>query len=141
MNEHKILYQIRYLEKLILREIFDDNQLPHPTQMQIIGYIINNKGETYQKDLEQVLNLRRATVSGVLKTMEKNNLIKRVSDSNDGRIKKIVLNNETNNIFIQNKKRMEKLEKVITKDIEKKDLETFSKVLNKMRENVKGNHI
>ena len=67
-------------------------QLPTPTQMQIIEYILNHTSEDiYQRDLEDILNLRRATVSGVLHTMEKNNLIRRVTDNEDTRSKKILV--------------------------------------------------
>ena len=52
---------------------------PSIAQMQIIKYILKHDGKTiYQRDLEEVFNLRRATISGILKTMEKNNVIIRV---------------------------------------------------------------
>ena len=140
MKEYKVLYQIKSLEKLVLRKIICeiDDKFPTPTQMQIIEYIVENKDDTYQKDLEKVLNLRRATVSGVLHTMEKNSLIKRVSDSKDARVKKIVLNEETNNLFLRNKLRMQELEKNIIKNIDKNDLDIFIKVIEKMKDNLGG---
>ena len=73
---------------------------PTPTQMQIMDYFLdNNKKEIFQKDLEDILHLRRATVSGVLQTMEKNKLIQRVTDEEDTRIKKIILNKKAKKIF------------------------------------------
>ena len=87
--EEKVLYQIKNLDRIVFRCIFNGNdiednrcirnmKIPTQTQMQIISYIIKHQNEeVYQKDLEEVLNLRRATVSGVLHTMEKNNLIKK----------------------------------------------------------------
>ncbi len=81
MKEYKLLYQIKALEQLVARLfIYSDmsDSLFHitPTQMQIIKYILKHpKENTHQKDLENILSLRRTTVSGVLKTMEKNNLI------------------------------------------------------------------
>ena len=98
MKEERMLYQIKSLEKLIFRALIKEKDdieelSPTPTQMQILEYILEHKnGEIFQKDLEDILNLRRATVSGVLQTMERNNLIKRVSYLNDARIKKIILN-------------------------------------------------
>ena len=112
-------------------------KIPTQTQMQIISYIIKHQNEeVYQKDLEEVLNLRRATVSGVLHTMEKNNLIKRITDSKDTRVKKIILDGKTQEIFNKNEKKIEKLEKIITKDISKNDMDTFMKVLQKMKNNI-----
>ena len=145
MKDVKVLYQIENLEKAIMRffirdldvKKLDNCCLIPPTQMQIIGYILENKDKNiYQKDLEKVLNLTRATVSGVLATMEKNNLIERVITEDDARAKKIILNANAREIFDKNRKKLEKIEKVVVKDISSNDLETFSRVLEKMKSNV-----
>ena len=89
------MYQIKTLDKMIFRKICSRedmlrakdaliNKTMTPTQMQIIEYILEHDGScVYQKDLENVLKLRRATVSGVLQTMEKNDFIERVIDNKD----------------------------------------------------------
>ena len=136
---------------MIVRNLLGDNeiekreeqanvmQLPTPTQMQIIEYILNHTSEDiYQRDLEDILNLRRATVSGVLHTMEKNNLIRRVTDNEDTRSKKILLNNKAKEIFLQNQKKMDKTEQTITQNIPKEDLEVFSRVIQMMKNNMKN---
>lgn len=144
MKENSILSQIKSLEKLIVRNITgigiqNIEAIPTPTQMQIIKYILeNNDKEVYQRDLEKVLNLRRATVSGVLQTMEKNNLIKRVTDTNDTRTKRIILNEKTKNIFFTYRKKVSELELKITSGISKDELKIFSSVIDKMKENVKN---
>lgn len=147
MQNNSILYQIKTLEKLIFRSLINDNNItikdipkltpPTPTQMQIIEYIIKHSDtDIYQKDLEEVLNLRRATVSGVLQTMEKNNLIERIIDTKDTRTKKIILNQEAKILFEKHKKQLENLEIKIIKDISKEELEIFSKVILKMKNNI-----
>lgn len=151
MKKNNLLYQIKSLEKMIVRNLLGDNeiekreeqvnvmQLPTPTQMQIIEYILNHTSEDiYQRDLEDILNLRRATVSGVLHTMEKNNLIRRVTDNEDTRSKKILLNNKAKEIFLQNQKKMDKTEQTITQNIPKEDLEVFSRVIQMMKNNMKN---
>ena len=151
MKKNNLLYQIKSLEKMIVRNLLGDNeiekreeqanvmQLPTPTQMQIIEYILNHTSEDiYQRDLEDILNLRRATVSGVLHTMEKNNLIRRVTDNEDTRSKKILLNNKAKEIFLQNQKKMDKTEQTITENIPKEDLEVFSRVIQMMKNNMKN---
>lgn len=146
--DKKVLYQIKNLDKMIFRCIFNGSniendscikkmKMPTQTQMQIIAYIIKHQNEeVYQKDLEEVLNLRRATVSGVLHTMEKNNLIKRITDVKDTRAKKIILDSKAEYIFEQNQKKIERLEEIIIKDISKKDVETFMEVIQKMKDNI-----
>lgn len=145
MRENRLLYQIKTLEKLILRNLIDDIDLPShptPTQMQIIEYIIDGGNEcVYQKDLEEILNLRRATVSGVLQTMEKNGLIERIIHDEDARVKRIILNDRAKEIFSKNKKKMEELETIIIKGIPSDKLENFSLVLDMMKENLKSNSI
>lgn len=141
----RILYQIKSLNKSVVRTLLSNiecsinfDKIPTPTQMQILEYIIKNDKEVYQKDLETILNLRRATISGVLQTMEKNNLIERISHEEDARTKKIILTEKARIMFEKSEEKILELEKVITKDITKKDLETFLKVINKMKENLKN---
>ena len=149
MKQSKVLYQIKTLEKMIARVFLKNQMIPTkvvikdisktttPTQMQIIGYILDHIDEDiYQKDLENVLNLRRATVSGVLQTMEKNKLIERITYSEDSRKKKIILNEEAKKIFLENQKIMNKMEKIITQDIPKEELDIFSNVIEKMKKNI-----
>lgn len=146
MKKYRLLFQIMNLEKMIFRTfIHEENcglkekeMIPTPTQMRIIQYILENEEkEVYQRDLEEVLNLRRATVSGVLQTMEKNHLIERITDSNDLRSKKIILNQTTKDLFKKKEKQMEEIEKILIVGITEKELETFSNVLEKMKENIK----
>lgn len=145
MKEVKLLYQIKSLEKLIFRyfscDVDINNAPPTPTQMQIIEYILkNNEKDIYQKDLEEILNLRRATVSGVLQTMEKNKLLERVTNSTDARVKKIILNEDAKKIFLKNKKNIEQLEKIVTNNIKEEELDIFLKVINIMKENIINNY-
>ena len=148
--EKRVLYQIKTLDKLIFRTLMGDvgfdekrieeikkNKVITPTQMYIISYILKSpEGEVEQKDLEKVLNLRRATVSGVLHTMEKNDLIVRITNELDTRKKKIRLNSKAEEIFCENRKNFEKLEKIVRRDIEEEDLEVFFRVVEKMKQNI-----
>ena len=145
MSEYKVLYQIKGLEKMILRKFIKDKEVEQektcltlaPTQMQIIAYILEHSNDNiYQKDLENILNLRRATVSGVLQTMEKNELIERITDLEDTRTKKIILNNKAKEIFSKNEKKLNEIENIIIQDITKEELEVFSKVIEKMKNNI-----
>ena len=88
------------------------------------------------KDLENVLKLRRATVSGVLQTMEKNGFIERVIDKNDTRVKKIILNKKTSKIFYERSEKIKTMENNIKKGISQEELETFFRVILKMQHNI-----
>lgn len=150
MKNNSVLLEIKSLEKMIFRSLINCDKekvgnfisVPTPTQMQILEYILNHQEEEiYQKDLENILNLRRATVSGVLQTMEKNNLIERVVALNDARVKKIILNPKTKELFLEKRKQMEELEEIIIDGISEKEIEEFLNVLNKIKGNVKNYNI
>ena len=134
---------IKELEKGIVRKIMSETShdemfsKPSIAQMQIIKYILKHDGKTiYQRDLEEVFNLRRATISGILKTMEKNNVIIRVCDPNDARGKIVILSDDAKKFFKEKETLFKKLETVLKKDISKEELETFYKVILKMRDNI-----
>ena len=142
-----ILFQVKNLEKVILRklspdelekkDISDIEKRPTPTQMQIVGYILDNiDKEVYQKDLEDSLNLRRATISDVLQRMEKNGVIKREIASNGTRTKKILLTDKSKKFFEAGRNRMKDLENIAIKDIPDEELQIFSNVIDKMIENM-----
>lgn len=142
MNKNRVTYQIKNLNHEIVRYIFEigieKKELPTPAQMQILHYIISKKGEkVYQRDIGNALNLRRATLSEVLKTMEKNGLISKIPDKKDSRIKEIILNDKALISFETVKTILNNVEKTIIKDIDKNDLDTFLSVLSKMSQNIK----
>jgi len=145
MNEEKVLFQIKAFDKLILRYLFQYaktdfktfSHMPTPTQMQIMEYLLTHlEEEIYQKDLETVLNLRRATISGVLKTMEKHGFIERSVTDKDARTKKIVIPSSMKKIFESNKKYLDNVEDIVTKNISKEELDVFLKVLGIMSHNL-----
>ena len=106
--------------------------------MQILHYILSKKGDkVYQRDIGNALNLRRATLSEILKTMEKNGLIYKIPDKNDTRIKEIILSDKALINFETVKKSLNSAENVVTKGIDKKDLDIFLSVLAKMNQNIK----
>lgn len=135
----KILFKLKDLDKMVVRSLLDQEKLellPSPTQMQIIEYIINSDEEVLQCDLEKAIKLRRATISGVLKTMEKKNLITRVISSKDARVKKIILSDKTKKMYLESKAKVEALEELITSNISDDEISTFLEVINKMQENL-----
>lgn len=143
MDDKNIFNSIKELEKEIVRKIMSETShdemysKPSIAQMQIIKYILKHDGKTiYQRDLEEVFNLRRATISGILKTMEKNNVIIRVCDPNDARGKIVILSDDAKKFFKEKETLFKKLEIVLKKDISKEELEIFYKVILKMRDNI-----
>lgn len=140
--EDKLLYNLHLLNKLIAREFICNNKDlfcgdPSATQMIIMNYILNHQNEDiYQKDLEEALHLRRATVSGVLQTMEKHELIERVLCDNDVRCKKIILKEKAKKMFDVKKIEFFKLEEVIKKGLSDEEIEIFCHIIESMQNNI-----
>jgi len=112
------------------------------SQIQIIKYLIDNKEhEIYQKDFEKALNIRKSTVSGILNTMEKNNIIRRLHSDKDSRGKIIVLTEEALLLYKNVEQEFDNLNYKIIKDISEDYLQTFYKVLDKMKKNIQQEEI
>ncbi|HJJ63555.1 MAG TPA: MarR family transcriptional regulator, partial [Methanocorpusculum sp.] len=60
-----------------------------PVQGMILGFIVEEESDIFQKDIEQTFTLRRSTVSGVLSSMEEAGLIIRERVESDARLRKI----------------------------------------------------
>ena len=141
--KQSLLFQIKLLQNAIVRNICTDmrkhNISAPPSQIgsSIIGYIIRNEGkDVYQKDLEIVFKLRRSTISGVLQTLEKKNLIKRIDSSSDARVKKIILTEEAVKMYKGADFHLKRLEEKITSNIKEEDLRIFCKVMERMQQNI-----
>lgn len=146
MESKRVTYQIKNLNHTIIRYIcetgVDKQKMPTPAQMQILHYIISRNNEkVYQKDIAVALNLRRATLSEILKTMEKNDLISRIQDQNDTRKKEIILSQAAKENFQIVKKHLNQAEKTIRKNISQNDLDIFFAVITQMTENLKNERV
>ena len=142
MEKERVTYQVKNLNHEIMRYMcengVDKKDFPTPAQMQILNYIIRQKGKVYQRDIAIDLNLRRATLSEILKTMEKNELISRFPDETDNRIKEIVLSAKAKEGFKVVEKILTQAEDAIIKNISADDLEFFFEIIAKMQENIKN---
>lgn len=144
MEVSDILRSLKDLDNAIVRCVFANDEeyesLPRltPTQMQILSYLLEKGAvKITQRELMDVLKVKRATVSGVLQTMEKNGLLRREVDEEDSRVNILVLEDKTIELFEKNKKRFDAIGKNLIKDISEEELENFTKVLNKMIQNLK----
>lgn len=147
LKKFKIFYQIKSLEKILFKKITNIDEIkeknmelkitPLGTQMEILAYLFEHADEKIcQKDLEEILDLKRATISGVLQTMEKNKIIERAIDDEDTRTKKIILNKDAKETYLKNYKMIEEMEEKVIKDISQEELETFLDVIEKMKKNI-----
>lgn len=142
LEENGIINNIGVVHVLLCRAMSKDvdvryNHSISPIQIKILKYLFTHmKDDVLQHNIETFFSLRRSTVSGVLKTMEKNKLIKRVDNPNDARSKIILLTSEAQAKagFMQQK--AEALEKMLDNGITNKELIMFLDVLDKIKLNL-----
>jgi DNA-binding MarR family transcriptional regulator len=132
MKEKTILSKIKTLEIMVERKLTQNKKLNlTPTQMHIL-HILLNEDNISQKQLEDKLKLTRATVSTVLKTMEKNGLITRSICNEDTRTKQIHLSETSQFIYEEKIKEMHKIEEDLLKGMSKQEVEKLDEILDKM---------
>ena len=121
-----------------IKRVFDTTTGRCGTQIRILNFILVSypDREIYQKDIEEELNIRSASVSTLLKKMEAQDFIRREKVSYDDRLKKILPTSHTVEMKEQVERYITLLEKRLTAGIEEEELRVFSDVLKKMQENM-----
>lgn len=138
----KIGFEIHRLNGLILR-CRDNAPLKRTVDCMtgmhgwMIHYLYMHQAEEiYQKDLEQQFEIRKSTVSMILQTMEKNDLIHRSAVDHDARLKKITLTEKAVALHLQIEKEVTQFEEDMTADISDEELEAFLRTAGKLRQNL-----
>ncbi len=135
-KEIKTVYILtnRYVIKNNLQSSKQNNL--SPVQVDIIEYLAETPQPIYQKELEEEFNLRKSTISGVLQTMEKNNLISKSEAKFDSRSKQIKLTTKGRKIYDDLVDEIIEVESTVGKDIKNKDLKVFTKVMDQIKKNL-----
>lgn len=107
-------------------------------QAKILGFIYINSynRDIFQKTIEEEFDIRRSSVTSVLTLMEKNELIKRVSVSEDARLKKIILTEKGIEVNKLVYKEIVEIEKIISNSLKDEELDMFIDVLDKLIKNM-----
>lgn len=142
-NSISVGHELAYTNNLIARRIARGGNNKYamnisPIQVRIVKYLVkqNNKA-ILQKDMEYIFNIRRSTVSGVIKTMEKNNIIIRENVKDDNKSKEIKLTDDVYKRANDLVKELKELDLELLKDVDKEDLEVFMRVLKNIQDNLK----
>ena len=107
--------------------------------MMITRYLFKNSNrKIYQKDIEKDLPFRKSTISGIIQTMIKNNIITTISSKEDARSKEILLTENGIKINKEIEENILKFDKILKNNINSDDLRIFFKVTKQIQENLKG---
>ncbi len=135
-------FNLRQFNQLIKKKTCNDCTLKKisSTQMLIIEYLLTH-GDVTQREIEGFLKTSRATVSDVIKTMEKNGIILKKACEIDSRKNIITLTDCSKNEINKFKEKFIEMQKSAVKDVTEEELSCFNKVLKKMIDNLEGDEI
>lgn len=143
MNHKKAIgFEIRTISNLIKRNLeksptkkYIDNLTG--THGWIIGYLCHNTHkDIFQRDLENEFSIRRSTATGILKLMEKNELIIREPVPSDARLKKIILTQKALDMHELVRKDIKQLETQLIQGLSNDEVEAFFSIIEKMKKNM-----
>ena len=100
------------------------------------GYKSWETHSVYQKEIEKEFGLRPSTATEVLKNLEKDGLICRVPEEQDGRYKKIVFTEKAEAIRETLKAEIEGSESLLLDGISEEEKQEFLRIAQRMLENL-----
>ena len=104
----------------------------------VLGPIWENEGLSHKEISEYCLK-DKTSVTKIIDTLEKKNLVVRVSDQLDHRVKRVVLSNKGKELFLQAIPIMELTRDQLREGITEQDIESLRSVLTKIYNNLVSN--
>ena len=104
-------------------------------QWLVLGPIWENEGIS-QKEISEYCLKDKTSVTKIIDTLEKKNLVVRVPDQLDHRIKRVVLSNKGKKLFLEVIPVMELTRDQLRKGITEKEVELLRSVLSKIYKNL-----
>ncbi len=141
-HEKNIGFNIRRLSNYIRRDIEKSSAsgkivLPKGVNGWAIHYFYDNRDkEVFQRDFENRFSIRRSTASNILKTMEQNGFIQRVSVESDARLKRIILTDKAIKIHEEIMKDIERRELRLRRGINEEEIDQFLSMVNRFIANL-----
>lgn len=143
--EKNIANELKKLDIEMGRKLFSiakENKIqmpPSPLQGRIIDFLLINKGKDIcQKDLEDTLDVSKATVSATLRTMESTGIIKRATSKKDARSKKIILTKKSEKVHQEMSQIFEKLNNELVNGFSNEEIERLFYLIDKLRHNIQS---
>lgn len=107
------------------------------TQGRILGFLHKRQGKTVtQKDIEQYMGVSHATVSGVIRRLERNGFILVETDENDRRAKKLSVTEKELEVYERAQKTRQKLEKKMCSGMSDAEKKKFLLTLKRIYANI-----
>lgn len=107
-------------------------------QGRILSYILaeGSRRNVYQKDIEEEFDLRPPTASSILRNLEKQEMISRVPDETDGRLKKLIFTEKADKIRLALEEEIVETERRLLDGITDEEQKMFLRLAEKMFHNL-----
>lgn len=141
-HEKNIGFNVRRLSNYIRRDIEKSSAsgkitLPKGVNGWAIHYFYDNREvPIFQRDFEERFSIRRSTASNILKAMEQNGFIQRVSVENDARLKQIILTDKAVKIHEEIMRDIDRREALLRKGFTEAEIEQFLSMIDRLIENL-----
>lgn len=131
----------RYISKLAneLRrktELFSFSRQYSGAQWKTLHFILTNKADIFQKDIEKEFNIRSSTATELLRQMEYNGLIRKESVPYDSRLRKIVATDLAREHQQEIISHLNDLDAMLIRQIPQEKLDIYFEVAQKMMDNL-----
>ena len=127
-------FVINYLKKVMLLDL-------SPIQCEVFIVLKDHDDSMSQRELEDCLDLSKSTLSGVLKTMEKNGYINKETSCKDKRVMIVTLSDKGKRIYSETMKEFLRLDEIIFKNVKEIELDILYSVLSKIKTNILSENI
>ena len=135
----KVLFTLittRQLSKVATLQMYAKNKFAITPEQYLILSILAESGELYQRQICEITYKDRPNMTRLLNILEKDGLVKRISEANGRKINKIRLTEKGAKMHAKIKPYMLELRDDAVKDIKKEELETCFAIMNKMMANL-----
>lgn len=138
MDKMAMIYEINELDLFFFKAMANRYKKLDitPVQSRIIMVIASKKDGMYQKEMEDFIPCNKSTLSAILNTMEKNELIKRIDSKIDSRRKVIILTDKAVEVVRYLKEDRKVLGHILLDNITDEEYGLFSDILHKLRKNI-----
>ncbi len=102
-----------------------------------ILFILSHNGDGKSEDeLSKILSIDNTTTTRTINRLVKNGYVKKIKDESDKRVNRIYLTRKVNEIYFIIKSTKQRVIQELIDGIDKDELEIFSKVIEKMENNI-----
>lgn len=136
-DQHAARYVSKLSNKLRRRiDAFSSRDHMSGSQGKVLHFLLAQRGDIFQKDIEEEYSLRPSSASELLKSMERNGLIRREALPGDARKKRIIVSDKAQCYRQEVMADIENLEEELTRGISAEDMAVFFRVIRRMLSNL-----